>query len=172
MTVRLTEEQRAFAAEHHNLIYKYLNQRNLPEDEFYDVAVFGYLRAVRAYSNRAELWKWDFSTIAYPRMGTEIRKYFDALNIPKRSAKTVSFDYGTDDVTFSNFVTDRRYDPESEALAREFFGNFKPRERQMLKMRAYGYKNYEIAQRFKLSFREVSDELNRLRQAALELTAA
>ena len=45
----LTEEQRQFAAENHNLIYKYLWDRRLEIDDYYDIAVFGYLRAVKRY---------------------------------------------------------------------------------------------------------------------------
>ena len=42
--VPLTKEQQAFATDHHGLVYKFLNENHLPEDEFYDVVVFAYLR--------------------------------------------------------------------------------------------------------------------------------
>ena len=45
----LTDTERLFAEERHALIYKFLNTNGLPEDEFYDVVAFGYLRAVRRY---------------------------------------------------------------------------------------------------------------------------
>ena len=35
--VPLNKEQQAFAADHHGLVYKFLNENRLPEDEFYDV---------------------------------------------------------------------------------------------------------------------------------------
>ena len=38
--VPLTKEQQEFAAEHHGLVYKFLNDNHLPEDEFYDVVIF------------------------------------------------------------------------------------------------------------------------------------
>ena len=38
--VPLTKEQQAFATDHHGLVYKFLNENHLPEDEFYDVVVF------------------------------------------------------------------------------------------------------------------------------------
>ena len=44
--VPLTKEQQAFATAHHSLVYKFLNENRLPEDEFYDVVIFGYLKAV------------------------------------------------------------------------------------------------------------------------------
>ena len=34
--VPLTKEQQAFATDHHGLVYKFLNENHLPEDEFYD----------------------------------------------------------------------------------------------------------------------------------------
>ena len=34
--VPLTKEQQEFAAEHHGLVYRFLNDNHLPEDEFYD----------------------------------------------------------------------------------------------------------------------------------------
>lgn len=38
--VPLNKEQQAFAADHHGLVYKFLNENRLPEDEFYDVIIF------------------------------------------------------------------------------------------------------------------------------------
>ena len=32
--VPLTKEQQAFATDHHGLVYKFLNENHLPEDEF------------------------------------------------------------------------------------------------------------------------------------------
>lgn len=47
--VPLTKEQQDFAAEHHGLVYKFLNDNHLPENEFYDVVIFPYLKAVQDY---------------------------------------------------------------------------------------------------------------------------
>lgn len=60
----LTEAESKFAAEHHATIYEYLNKARLPENDFYDIVVFGYLRAVRKYLARPELQQYKFSTIA------------------------------------------------------------------------------------------------------------
>lgn len=42
----MTPAQQLFAEAHHNLVYAFLNEKKLPEDEYYDVVVFGYLQAV------------------------------------------------------------------------------------------------------------------------------
>lgn len=62
--VPLTKEQQEFAAEHHGLVYKFLNDNHLPEDEFYDVVIFPYLKAVRDYCDNTSAQEYSFSTIA------------------------------------------------------------------------------------------------------------
>jgi len=62
--VPLTKEQQEFAAEHHGLVYRFLNDNHLPEDEFYDVVIFPYLKAVRDYCDNASAQEYSFSTIA------------------------------------------------------------------------------------------------------------
>ena len=68
----LTQEQREFAAENHEIVLSYLRGKRLDASEWYDVAVFGYLRAVRKYTERPELQIYAFSTIAGRAMDTEI----------------------------------------------------------------------------------------------------
>ena len=41
--VPLTKEQQDFAAEHHGLVYKFLNDNHLPENEFYDAVSYTHL---------------------------------------------------------------------------------------------------------------------------------
>ena len=63
----------AYAEKYHHLIYAYLGKHKLPVDEFYDIAVFGYLRAVRKYLARSELREqYKFSTIAYRAMSCDV----------------------------------------------------------------------------------------------------
>ena len=44
-----TKEEQQFAEENHDLVYAFLNEKKLSEDEYYDVVVFGYLQAVQFY---------------------------------------------------------------------------------------------------------------------------
>lgn len=60
----LTEAQRQFAAENHDLIYSFLQERSLDMD-CYDVAAFGYLRAVQRYLTDRRLNRYRFSTVAW-----------------------------------------------------------------------------------------------------------
>ena len=74
--VPLTKEQQDFAAEHHGLVYKFLNDNHLPENEFYDVVIFPYLKAVQDYCNSASAQKYSFSTIAIRQMKFRLYDYF------------------------------------------------------------------------------------------------
>lgn len=46
----MSSAQQLFAEEHHNLVYAFLKEKKLPEDEYYDVVIFGYLQAVMDYT--------------------------------------------------------------------------------------------------------------------------
>ena len=74
--VPLTKEQQTFATAHHSLVYKFLNENRLPEDEFYDVVIFGYLKAVRDYFSDLTAQQFTFSTIANRRMKFCLFDYF------------------------------------------------------------------------------------------------
>lgn len=66
----LTDEQRQLAEEYHGLIYAFLRERRLDEGEFYDVVVFGYLNAVRKWTELPHLRTYSFKTIAFKSMLT------------------------------------------------------------------------------------------------------
>ena len=78
MPQALTDEQRQFAAENHNLIYKYLWDRRLEIDDYYDIAVFGYLRAVKRYLTEPWLHRYQFSTVAWHAMRQNIASFHRA----------------------------------------------------------------------------------------------
>lgn len=64
----LTKEQRRFAEENHHLVFTFLNQKDLPESAFYDVVIFGYLKAVQEYCEVQALHRFKFSTLAFQRI--------------------------------------------------------------------------------------------------------
>ena len=74
----MTEEQRQFATEHHNLIYSFLRDRKWEPGEYYDIAAFGFLRAVRRYLTEPELRQYAFSTIAWRAMGQSVASFHRA----------------------------------------------------------------------------------------------
>lgn len=97
----LTAEESAFAAEHHHLLLSYLKKARLDFDEFYDIAVFGYLRAVRKYLARPELRAYQFSTIAFRAMSCDVhhsREYWLRGKRCGRIVQTLNDDQNADDL--------------------------------------------------------------------------
>ncbi|MFR5005767.1 MAG: sigma-70 family RNA polymerase sigma factor [Oscillospiraceae bacterium] len=92
--VPLTKEQQAFATDHHGLVYKFLNENHLPEDEFYDVVVFAYLKAVKDYFNSPSAQKFSFSTIATRQMKFRLYDYFRTQERRKRNMEVLSIHVG------------------------------------------------------------------------------
>lgn len=74
----MTERQRRFAAENHNLIYCYLHEKGWEVSEYYDIAAFGYLRAVRRYLTEPGLSTYAFSSIAWQAMAQSIASFLRA----------------------------------------------------------------------------------------------
>lgn len=72
----LTERQEQFLAEHHYLVEDFLKYRGLPMDEFYDVVIFRFMRAVKQYDERDDLKKYKFSTIANNAMRWALASHF------------------------------------------------------------------------------------------------
>lgn len=70
--IPLNDTQRFFAEKNHNLVYKFLHEKNLPASEYYDIIIFGYLRAVQRYLTDPNLAGYSFATVAWRAMEGEI----------------------------------------------------------------------------------------------------
>lgn len=65
---KMTEREKRFAEGNIMLLYKFMNSQCWSFDEYYDVVLFGYLKAVVKYCRLEKLKKYAFSTIAYRDM--------------------------------------------------------------------------------------------------------
>lgn len=92
--IPLTPEQISFAVKHHRLIYRYLKKRQLPKEEYYDIAVFGYLKAVQDYLSKEDLRQCAFSTICYRYMSREVYNYRRTLQRQQRLSNMVCMQSG------------------------------------------------------------------------------
>ena len=90
----LTPEQVCFAAKNHRLIYKYLKKHHYSKEDYYDVAVFGYLKAVQDYFSKEDLQRFSFSTICYRYISREIFNYHKSLLRQNRVANLLCIHSG------------------------------------------------------------------------------
>ena len=106
--MKLTIEQKVFIEKHHNLIYAFLNKNNLREDDFYDILVFGFLKAVIRYFKEPDLSeKYAFSTIAWGAMKTSLLNYYRNESRLKRKVNTISLEanvYGNGEILSLNEI--------------------------------------------------------------------
>ena len=109
----LTEEQRIFAEKHHDFIYQYLNGRHLNIEDYYDTAVFGYLKAVQDYLEKPELQQYRFSTIARIAMRDALATECKKQNRPMRRAYLE--EYQEDTAELDAFLPTRQ-EPLAEAM--------------------------------------------------------
>lgn len=68
----LSPAERSVAERHYRLVEWYVRHRGLPVEEYYDVAVFGYLLAVKRWFSRPDLYRYEFTTIACAAMRSAI----------------------------------------------------------------------------------------------------
>lgn len=148
----MTPAQQLFAEEHHNLVYAFLNEKKLPEDEYYDVVVFGYLQAVMDYTTQGESGRFSFATIAWRKMESRLADHFRHQASTKRAAPTVSLNAVMDDagLSLSDMLsaTDESFLEMEIGLLFHDLGRHMPRrDMNVLRLKADGYGTREIAQR-------------------------
>ena len=165
--IPLTPEQRLFAAEHHELVYKFLNNKHLPESEFYDVIIFGYLKAVHDYLTRKDLQIYDFSTIAWRDMSSSLSNYYRDQHRQKRTATVVSIHISKhDDLPLEEAIagTDELMQQlETRLLLHDLASRVSKQQMDMVRLRNSGYSDRDIAQKQNISMSQVKKLLNEVR---------
>jgi RNA polymerase sigma-70 factor (ECF subfamily) len=163
----LTQEQSDFAAEHHNLIYSFLHEKDYAADEYYDVAAFGYLKAVQKYHEREDLRVYTFSSIAFPSMRREMYNHFRSQRAQMRSAKTVPYD----DVHVV-CDTDSTWAAVDAKLAVDAIEARLAEKSNIIRLKTEGYSGHEIVKRTGIGAKRVYSELAAAREEITELIAA
>lgn len=101
----LNRQEREFAEQHHELVFRFLAMNHLPASDWYDVVILRYLRSVSRWFAELELHYYSFSTIAFQAMrsavGTERQKQ-------SRRIQTISLEAiipDTDGLTWADMIT-------------------------------------------------------------------
>lgn len=158
----LTEEERCFATEHHSLVYAFLKEKELPENVFYDVVIFGFMRAVQEYLTSPRFLVYAFSTIAWKRMQCSVTSYCRYMAVPKRFAEIVSLSepIGSDsDLTWEDVLTKQDsgfLEFETLELLRAMERELPMLEMKIIRMKLAGFKMHEIAKTEHLTFQEIN----------------
>ena len=147
---KLNSSQRKMVEENHNLIYSFINSRNLSVEDWYDVFAISLCKAAKTYSDSDT----KFSTYAYCVMLNDLRcEIRNSLSSRRKiNSETLSYDneIKCDDAesVFAYFIPDMSLDIELEAIINMSYEKClsKLNDRQLLiaKLLRYGYKTKEI----------------------------
>ena len=173
--IALTSTEQQFAEDHHGLIYSFLNSKNLNDDDYYDIVVFGYLSAIQRYMSQPKLRKYSFSTIGWQSMERSLSNHYKSENRQKRRAFTVSLDSVEQDcgrTHLHSYVSAPDLllmDFETELLLHELASRVSEQEMNIISMRLYGYGTREIASAHKMPMKGVVDLLAGLQETVLSV---
>ncbi len=171
----LTDEERAFSGdmENYNQFFKYMKIKKLDYEEWYDILVLHYLRAVKKYLNIPHLQQYNFGAVLFKTLDSARANYLRSMATQKRmpDGGLVSLDYVMED---DNGMEHRiepwwidpmqnveRYVVEKEFL-RDIYSNiYRYAEPDLLKliidMRQEGYSDSEIARKAIVILPDYSD---------------
>lgn len=162
LKVALTTREQQFAAENHRLIFAFLNEQELAEVDYYDIAALGYLEAVHRYLSEPSLRSFAFSTIAYRAM---LKSLSHSLFIQLRQQRieAVSLDTGgPDGMPYpQQAIARRRFE---EQLFLHALAGLPAHQYELVRMRLDGCTVREIARRKKTTEKKVRSLLRQTRQ--------
>ncbi|MCL2773370.1 MAG: hypothetical protein FWD71_08460 [Oscillospiraceae bacterium] len=167
---KLTEEQREFAAKYHYLVENFLKFRRLDRDEYYDIIIFGFIRAVRKYFIHQELQIYSFSTIAIYAMKSDLFNHYRKQRRKMRNAVVVSLDapaYDDSDITIGDTVAAPGSISDyidSEILWNDITLNIPDEYAEILRMKSDGYNNREIAKKRSISVKDIDSMIEQIRE--------
>ena len=142
----MTQGERDFAEQHHDLVIDFLRYRRLPMDEFYDVVIFGYLSAVQQYIRNPPVGV-NFKAMAFRAMKDAVLREREYHSCAKRYGVTVSLD-GVE-------LTDLRQDTERKVdgkfLLEQVVNVATPREARIINLLIDGFALHEAARLLKMS---------------------
>ena len=176
MNIRpLTNEEQRFATKNHNLVMSFLNKKSLAESDFYDVVIFGYLRAVQEYCEKMKLRRYSFSTISWKRMRSALSNYYQYLARSKRNELPVRYHSVTDDENdlYLNEAIKEQDELmiklEIELLLHELAAKLPRRTMNIIRMKLNREQMHDIAKAEHITFHDINRMLNDSRDIILKV---
>lgn len=162
MLKQLTDEQRKFAEENHDLVYAFLKENGLDKSKYYDVVIFGFLCAVQEYYENPVLQQYKFATIAWKKMKREVIRHYKYLSSNKRMTPLVSLQelvvYENSDSHMEDIVGQEDElikKLEVELLLCSLASKLSEREMRIIRMKLDGAKMHDIAKREHITFHDI-----------------
>lgn len=143
----MTQEEREFAEQHHDLVIDFLRYKRLSIDDFYDVVIFGYLSAVQQYFRNPPAGV-EFKAMAFRAMKDSVLRDGEYHARAKRYGVTVGLDDVSGTLTDPSQDTERRV--EGKALLEQVASVATPKEARIIDLLINGFALHEAARFLKM----------------------
>ncbi|MDY3997507.1 MAG: sigma-70 family RNA polymerase sigma factor [Blautia sp.] len=147
----LTNQERKFAEENHNLVYGFLRKNGYSVEDFYSIAVFGYLKAVEVYHRKEKLkGNYNFSSMAYRYMQAEMSNYFRnqhrKMRKPTGTVESLDAENTKSQSLYDHIVGEKSAEAqfmEAETID-DILENFTELQRKIVEMKMDGFSSKEV----------------------------
>lgn len=127
----LTEEERRFAEEHHDLMYRYMKIHELDPEEWYDILIIPYLNAVKKFHQYEKLQSLKFEQVFFRTLDNARSNHFRDMNRLKRKPSGGVFSYDalidnedSDRNSFEYYLVDTYASVERQVILKELYREF------------------------------------------------
>lgn len=125
----LTEQEKIFAEEHHDLMYRYMRVHKLDVEEWYDRLIIPYLQAVKKYHEYEYLQKLKFEQVFFRTLDSARSCYFRDINREKRKPVGGLYSYDRlisdeQDTTLDYYIGDKKASVDKQMIFDELFKEF------------------------------------------------
>ena len=145
----MTQEEREFAEQKHDLVVEFLRRRHLPMNDYYDIVIFGYLSAVQQYFRDPPIGV-EFRAMAFRAMKDSILRESEYHARAKRCGYTVSLDTEGYHSTIPDQKQDVERQTERKALLEQAAKVATPRENKIIELLVDGFALHEAARFLKI----------------------
>lgn len=157
---KLTDIERQFATDNHNLIYKYLHEHSFCIEDYYGTAADGFLKAVMAYIRKPDLHdNYQFSTLACKYMKREISNQMKVEKAAKRTMPEPLLSYEE--------VAEMQYNTMADMLGNligdAMLNQMDKRQQDICILKLGGFNNTEICKILEIPSSSFYKEMSRIK---------
>lgn len=145
----MTQEEREFAEQCHDLVIDFLHCKHLPMDDFYDIVIFGYPSAVQQYFRNPPAGV-EFTAMAFRAMKDSVLREGEYHARAKRCGFTISLEDVEGYGAFADPKQDTERQIEGKALLEQAVSVATPKETKIIHFLLDGFALHETARFLKM----------------------
>lgn len=154
-----TEEEKRLAEKNHDLVYQFLKAHNYSMEDYYNTAVFGYLKGIQKYCRYIGNGTGNnLAGICWNCMRSEMKSHFKMETAKKRQ--------------LAEIIMTKVSSAEDEVIALEILKsvmeNLTVRQQNIITLKLLGYSNTEISLMMEMSKSSYYKELENIRQMIVD----